>query len=913
MQKKNVTTGKKNSKTLRSLVLGLSLIIAGAICTPLSAQTHPALGGGTGTSADPYRIETPAHLKSLADFVNAGNGDATADVYYIVINDLDLTAYAAGEGWDPIGNYSTEYTTEFHGTFNGNYKKVTNLKINRPTTDFQGLFGVIYGSGSVKNLVVQNCDITGQKYVGGLMGVNSSAYSISNCSATGKVSGTGKYVGGLVGYNTYSIIFNCYAAVNVIGTNYVGGLVGENYSYSNIYDCYATGNVSGTANYIGGLVGENVDNSTISYCYATGKVSGTNTVGGLAGYTSGTSHITNCVAANDSVVATTNATTVNRICGNTYGYSQNNYALSTMVVKNSNGIITITDDLDSDAGMGKSRTDFQTRAFYTTAGNWKTDVWDMTSVWNISEGNGLPWLRWQVFTDMFCGGNGTAVSPYQICTAAQLKSLADFVNDGNGNATAGVYYILINDLDLTAYAAGDGWNPIGNGSPSDYTTIFQGKFNGNGKKITNLKINQPTTNFQGLFGTIRGATVENLGIENCDITGEWFVGGLVGKNYSSTLSNCYATGNVSGAGVYAGGLVGDNSSSSSLSNCYAAVNVSGGMFVGGLAGENYDNSTISNCYATGNVSGTDGYLGGLTGSNSSSSSLSNCYATGDVSVTGEDVNATSEDVGGLTGDNYDNSTISNCYATGNVSGTILVGGLVGENSSSTISNCYATGNVIGTGESVDAGENVGGLVGFNNATIKNCVAANGSVVSTANTTYINRICGTTYGTCQNNYALNTMVVKNGSGNVTITDGLNTNAGMGKSRTDFQSFAFYATAGNWKTAAWDINAPNGIWDICDGKSLPFLRWQGINCNGNGVVPITATDGIQIYPNPTNYELQITNYEGTIKGVEIYDLSGKTLMSQMSNPSQINVSHLASGIYFIKIQTDKGTVAKKFIKQ
>jgi len=166
-----------------------------------------------------------------------------------------------------------------------------------------------------------------------------------------------------------------------------------------------------------------------------------------------------------------------------------------------------------------------------------------------------------------------------------------------------------------------------------------------------------------------------------------------------------------------------------------------------------------------------------------------------------------------------------------------VGGTINAN---IISNCYATGNVSGTGNDVS------GLVGSSSTTtgldislptIKNCIAANDSVVSTANTVYIYRI-----GSCKffNNYALSTMVVKNSSGNVPITnDSLKGQGGMSKSMSDFQNLYFYSTAGNWNTAAWDINDPSGVWQICpyDGM-LPFLRWQNFIC----FVPVDEITGL-----------------------------------------------------------------------
>jgi len=214
------------------------------------------------------------------------------------------------------------------------------------------------------------------------------------------------------------------------------------------------------------------------------------------------------------------------------------------------------------------------------------------------------------------------------------------------------------------------------------------------------------------------------------------------------------------------------------------------------------------------------------------------------------------------------------------------------------------------------------LVGhIRSSTIKNCIAANDSVVSTSliipdNIGIINRICGdggSGGGTLQNNYALSTMVVKNSRGNVSITSNLNTDAGMSKGMLDFQNLAFYTTAGNWNTATWNINDPDGVWNICDSKSLPFLRWQGISCSGAEVATITATAGIRIYPNPVKDELKIENGELRIDKVEICDLTGKTIYQFDNLKNKINVSALSKGIYIVKLRTGKGIITNKFIKE
>jgi hypothetical protein len=76
---------------------------------------------------------------------------------------------------------------------------------------------------------------------------------------------------------------------------------------------------------------------------------------------------------------------------------------------------------------------------------------------------------------------------------------------------------------------------------------------------------------------------------------------------------------------------------------------------------------------------------------------------------------------------------------------------------------------------------------------------------------------------------------------------------------------------------------------------------------------------VYPNPTSGELRIMNNEPLLmNNVEIYDVYGKSIV--IPNVAQrneefktINISNLANGVYFLRIQTEQGVVTKKIIKQ
>ena len=118
------------------------------------------------------------------------------------------------------------------------------------------------------------------------------AGTVTNCSNTGEINGTGVPAGGVVGKNNSSTVENCSNTGTVSGSNNAGGVVGENRESGTVENCYNTGKVSGEGS-VGGVVGENSSGiGTVTNCYNTGTVSGKGSVGGVAGENNGT--VANC-------------------------------------------------------------------------------------------------------------------------------------------------------------------------------------------------------------------------------------------------------------------------------------------------------------------------------------------------------------------------------------------------------------------------------------------------------------------------------------------------------------------------------------------------------------------------------------------------------------------------------------------
>ena len=198
---------------------------------------------------------------------------------YFLMVDLDLSSY---ESWTPLGDVSTAFT----GVFHGNGHTISHLTITG-SDDRQGLFGNVTG-GEITGLGLIEVNVSGDDSVGGLVGYTYGYSTISDCYATGTVTGSSDNVGGLVGSSYTVIVSGCYAACEVNGSSYVGGLMGRSSNGGTISDCYASGGVTGSS-YTGGLVGIISNNSTVnstvvSNCYATGSVEGSSSVGGLVGW-----------------------------------------------------------------------------------------------------------------------------------------------------------------------------------------------------------------------------------------------------------------------------------------------------------------------------------------------------------------------------------------------------------------------------------------------------------------------------------------------------------------------------------------------------------------------------------------------------------------------------------------------------
>jgi hypothetical protein len=565
-------------------------------------------GEGSGTEASPYLIQTEADLRALAAKVNSGV--TYYGVYFKLMRDIELTG-----AWTPIGTGSYLGNNTFKGTFDGNGHTVSGLSIHMTDaadSGGYGLFGVVTGA-TIQNLAVKG--------------------SITNTSGT--TSGAKSYFGGIVGVANGVTLIHCASHVDV----------------SNVFEWYtgaSGGSSSAPESYVGGLVGYICGEAHITGCYADGDVKNWNNrdtyannsktyVGGLVGGffhygDNEASTLTKSFAYGQVVCNKLNDSSVSQWDDALIGYNGNDY-----------GSITIADTyyLSGIANRAAGGTALGATAFLSLATTLGTPFTAGVS--------GHPVFTWETETESEVptvtadtAWYNDDATEFTLTTQAQLLGFAKLVNEGN--SFSGKTVTLGADITVTGT-----WTAIGTNEGA--SKPFSGVFNGGYHSVMLDVQNAATAAYNGLFGYISGATVEEVIVEG-SITGGNYTAGIVARALDSVISNCGNKAAVSGSG-YVGGVLAYGNGTQIMA-CYNTGAVT--------------NSGTASLYSTGGIAG---WLG--TSLSVGSGSVAYSYNTGAVTGHGDSYSYT----GGIAG-NVQTTGIIGSYSIGTVSGEgSYVGGILG--------------------------------------------------------------------------------------------------------------------------------------------------------------------------------------------------------------------------------------------
>lgn len=599
----------------------------------------PGFAGGTGTQGDPWQISNLAELRRFME--DSLPGFFPRNSYYKLTANIeasDTATWFGGLGWLPV-DASTMQGFDPAGF------EIQNLYINRPTTDYVGFFGKFHNlNGPLTSFKFVGGQITGQDYVGVLVGSGDNGLTISNSQSSAIVSGRSR-VGGLVGLAGSGTIISSRTTGAVTGTgDIVGGLVG-NAAGPSVSSSNAAGPVKGKKQ-VGGLIGVFTQGSGtgITTSWASGKVDGDDLVGGLIGYSNGKvtfSYATGAVSATG-----TNPTIVGS-------------ALTGGLIGQQASARATEDSWASGAVSGP-----------------------LSGVGGLIGSNAGPILR------------SITVAGQTVTGGTNASSVGGLVGDNQGSITASRSASTVEATGTTVQAVG-GLVGLNTSAAASITTSYAtGSVTAaSGNKVGGLIGNHDNgvINASHAHGNVYGlddvggligfsTTIAiNTSHATGTVTGRTNVGGLIGNRGTGVTDTTFATGAVTGSGNYVGGLMGR--SNGTVKKSYARDGaVSGQDWVGGLIGLSAKGMETS--FAIKSVSGVN-RVGGLAGEIAGTSpGTLDCYAQ--ASVTGSDK------VGGLVGLNGNGSNITRCYASGtvNLSGAGSIGGLVGDNQVGTTSNTY---------------------------------------------------------------------------------------------------------------------------------------------------------------------------------------------------------------------------------
>ncbi len=317
------------------------------------------------------------------------------------------------------------------------------------------------------------------------------------------------------------------------------------------------------------------------------------------------------------------------------------------------------------------------------------------------------------YEEAILNDNGTEEDPaddyYEIGNAGQLYWFAELVNTAvvegdtttypNASANAKLTADIVVNKDVIVGDANEidrdeegeitakGFRPW---IPIAKNTSYAGEFDGDGHVISGLYVYKEDSS-QGLFSSINGGTVKNVGVKDSFLrihrSGNSYLGAISAKVYKeATIENCFSENNYIRSGdKYVGGIVGYCDVSGvggtliMIKNCYNTSKVMAYQFFGGIAGNINNAVIIESCYNLGTIAPHDETVGnedddnelnygGLVGrmsvnsSNFQSPTISNCYNLGDIELPEfQNIN----NIGGLVGIIYSGASIQliikNCY------------------------------------------------------------------------------------------------------------------------------------------------------------------------------------------------------------------------------------------------------------
>ena len=123
----------------------------------------------------------------------------------------------------------------------------------------------------------------------------------------------------------------------------------------------------------------------------------------------------------------------------------------------------------------------------------------------------------------------------------------------------------------------------------------------------------------------------------------------------------------------------------------------------------------------------------------------------------------------------------------------------------------------------------------------------------------------------------------------------------------------------------FDAPIGSFNLANGSHIFYVRvrdssgkwsiYDSKDFTVNGVLGIKddVFKIVSVYPNPFQDKINLDSPGMNVIGINVYDMTGKTVYTALKPTAKLDLSHLQSGIYIMNVKTDKGDASYRIIKE
>ena len=505
--------------------------------------------GGDGSQTSPYEICNCNQLQNISN---------NLDNNFKLVDNIDCSntqSWNSGSGFNPIAS-------SFTNTFDGNGKTISNLYISRSGTDEVGLFSRGIGA-TVKDLTLDNFNITGFRRVSGLFGETNSG-DFENV-----------------------VLKNSW----INGSNGVGGLVGDG---KGVFVNAKVDNTKLKGRNLGGIIGIGGGQFNSSVV-ANSIMSGSSDLGGFVGEgTKDSINLVNSESRNNNITVST------RNAGGVVGFLE--VDLSGGISKNNH----IHSQSQSAGGFVGTFVNYGTLKNITNAKVINSNISTATRnaggfIASLSDNENIYHINIDGVNvtagDNNAGGFSGSTSGDTYAENVTVKNSYIYGDDEKVGGIIGILQgTLNNSLSKANRVEGRANNNGGVAGLVDNGVLYN-------STVLNSEMFWRASSSAGIVGKADSVSIlnylriKNSNVSQVDFIGPYDIGGIVGSLSDSSMNNSYAENviiNISGSRH--GGIIGVIRNGN-LSNSYVRdTSVKADGDVGGVAGANYNGGIITNSY-----------------------------------------------------------------------------------------------------------------------------------------------------------------------------------------------------------------------------------------------------------------------------------------------------------------------------